>query len=102
MARSSPRGSRANGTRGGAPPSLVEYSSKRSFAVTPEPAPKVSEARTGPLLAVVQQHPARRLHYDFRLECDGVLKPWAVPKGPSLLVALITFQLIDWLGGPNG
>jgi bifunctional non-homologous end joining protein LigD len=63
---------------------LSEYSAKRSFQATPEPAPAVAEARTGPLLFVIQQHAARRLHYDFRLECDGVLKSWAVPKGPAL------------------
>jgi bifunctional non-homologous end joining protein LigD len=63
---------------------LSEYSSKRSFKATPEPAPAVAESGSGPLLFVVQQHSARRLHYDFRLECDGVLKSWAVPKGPSL------------------
>jgi bifunctional non-homologous end joining protein LigD len=63
---------------------LSEYSAKRSFAATPEPAPGGIEARAGPLLFVVQQHAARRLHYDFRLECDGVLKSWAVPKGPAL------------------
>lgn len=63
---------------------LNEYSAKRSFRATPEPAPVVAEARSGPLLFVIQQHSARRMHYDFRLECDGVLKSWAVPKGPSL------------------
>jgi bifunctional non-homologous end joining protein LigD len=63
---------------------LSEYSAKRSFAATPEPAPAVPVARSGPLLFVIQQHSARRLHYDLRLECDGVLKSWAVPKGPSL------------------
>jgi bifunctional non-homologous end joining protein LigD len=63
---------------------LSEYSAKRSFAATPEPAPEVPAARDGPLLFVIQRHSARRLHYDLRLECDGVLRSWAVPKGPSL------------------
>src|ERR1044072_7075117 len=63
---------------------LSEYSAKRAFDVTPEPGPDLAEGRSGPLRFGVQQHSARRLHYDFRLECDGVLKSWAVPKGPSL------------------
>ena len=62
---------------------LGEYSSKRTFTKTPEPAPALVK-RTGPLLFVIQQHSATRLHYDFRLEADGVLKSWAVPKGPAL------------------
>src|SRR5262245_52125052 len=63
---------------------LGDYSSKRRFDATPEPAAKLPEGREGPLLFVIQQHSATRLHYDFRLECDGVLKSWAVPNGPSL------------------
>jgi bifunctional non-homologous end joining protein LigD len=63
---------------------LSEYSAKRSFSATPEPPPAERAAAGGPLLFVVQQHAARRLHFDFRLECDGVLKSWAVPNGPSL------------------
>ncbi|HYN27096.1 MAG TPA: DNA ligase D [Burkholderiales bacterium] len=62
---------------------LSEYSTKRKFAATPEPAPALVKRPNGPLLFVIQQHSATRLHYDFRLECDGVLKSWAVPKGPS-------------------
>jgi bifunctional non-homologous end joining protein LigD len=62
---------------------LDEYSKKRAFDATPEPAPAPAPGE-GPLLFVVQMHSARQLHYDFRLECDGVLKSWAVPRGPSL------------------
>jgi len=64
--------------------SLGEYSAKRAFDATPEPAPAAAPHAAGPLLFVIQQHAATRLHYDLRLECDGVLKSWAVPKGPSL------------------
>src|SRR5436190_23408829 len=63
---------------------LADYTAKRSFNATPEPAPAPLAPRKGPLLFVIQQHAARRMHYDFRLESDGVLKSWAVPKGPSL------------------
>src|SRR6478735_1822707 len=62
---------------------LSEYTAKRAFNLTPEPQAAIEE-REGPLLFVIQQHAASRLHYDLRLECDGVLKSWAVPKGLSL------------------
>ena len=62
---------------------LSEYKRKRKFDKTPEPGPKKKRTRTGRMF-VIQKHRATQLHYDFRLEVDGVLKSWAVPKGPSL------------------
>jgi bifunctional non-homologous end joining protein LigD len=71
---------------------LDEYAAKRRFEKTPEPPPLVTKStRTAKPYFCVQRHDATRLHYDFRLEIDGVLKSWAVPKGPSLDPAVKVF-----------
>ena len=84
LAHRPPKSKRANRPPAPKPSPLNEYSAKRVFGATPEPTPAMVERRSGPLLFVIQQHSARALHYDLRLECDGVLKSRAVPKGPSL------------------
>lgn len=65
---------------------LSEYNRKRDFGITAEPAGEspASKRKASALSFVIQKHDARNLHYDFRLELDGVLLSWAVPKGPSL------------------
>src|SRR3984893_2368449 len=63
---------------------LEEYRAKRQFEKTPEPAPGNTKHSTAANYFCVQRHDATRLHYDFRLEIDGVLKSWAIPKGPTL------------------
>jgi bifunctional non-homologous end joining protein LigD len=63
---------------------LDEYRRKRKFSATPEPRGRVRGRSGHNLIFVVQKHDASRLHYDFRLEINGVLASWAVPKGPSL------------------
>jgi bifunctional non-homologous end joining protein LigD len=64
--------------------SLKRYVEKRTFDKTPEPAPSEAPESHGSLMFCVQRHHASHLHYDLRLEVDGALKSWAVPKGPTL------------------
>jgi bifunctional non-homologous end joining protein LigD len=82
--------------------SLARYAEKRDFSQTAEPAPKVSAGKEPAATAekrrfVIQKHAASHLHYDFRLEMDGTLKSWAVPKGPpyELGVKRAAFEVED-------
>ncbi len=63
--------------------SLREYNAKRDFARTAEPKGVVGRQKASKLRYLIQKHAARALHYDFRLEWNGVLMSWAVPRGPS-------------------
>src|ERR1700684_335139 len=77
---------------------LKEYTKKRHFNVSPEPAGKVAPSKNqDALVYVIQKHRATALHYDFRLEWNGVLLSWAVPRGPSLdsLVKRLAMQVED-------
>src|SRR5471030_1749519 len=86
--------------------SVSEYTRKRNFEITSEP-PESAPAKRGKKVAsalrfVIQKHAARNLHYDFRLEIDGTLKSWAIPKGPSLdpsvkhLAAMVEDHPLDY------
>src|SRR5687768_863017 len=78
---------RASEERGGGEPAREAWEGQshggRGFAKTPEPKPKVGKPNPKPIF-VVQEHHATRLHYDLRLEADGVFKSWAVTREPSL------------------
>ena len=83
--------------------SLQEYARKRDFTRTPEPKPaKTAKTALHSGRFFIQRHNATRLHYDFRLEIDGTLKSWAVPKGPSLdpsikhLAAMVEDHPLDY------
>ncbi len=83
---------------------LKDYEKKRDFSKTREPKTSEGGSARGSLRYVIQKHAARRLHYDFRLELDGVLKSWAVPKGPSVdpqekrLAVLVEDHPLDYAG----
>jgi bifunctional non-homologous end joining protein LigD len=66
------------------PASLTRYQQKRDFNKTAEPSGRVAVSRSSQLRFVIQKHAATRLHYDLRLELDGVFKSWAVTRGPSI------------------
>ena len=78
------KANRKPATKRAASAPLSEYNRKRDFSRTREPEGKVPAKKGKQLQFVIQKHAASHLHYDFRLELDGVMKSWAVPKGPSL------------------
>src|SRR5690349_11933645 len=84
MVRKRPTPARKAKPRRGVRAKLRTYRAKRDFAITAEPSGDEPVRAPGSSY-VIQKHAARRLHYDFRLELDGVLLSWSVPKGPSLV-----------------
>ena len=88
---------------------LQEYKRKRDFTKTPEPPPDRTKGKKGarkakaPLSYLIQKHDATRLHYDFRLELDGVLLSWAVPKAQRCLSRrkANTGQMLTVVAGPS-
>ena len=74
------------------PKKLSEYLARRNFLKTGEPAGKRQTSSSDKLRYVIQKHDATRLHYDLRLELDGVFESWAVTKGPSI-TAILYFKL---------
>jgi bifunctional non-homologous end joining protein LigD len=84
--KSTPKPARKTATKRSASDQLKEYQRKRDFEKTAEPSGSAKSSRSagvGKLHFVIQKHDASHLHYDLRLEIDGVMKSWAVPKGPS-------------------
>src|SRR5215211_1408626 len=79
----SARRAQATEERGVREDSLAEYNRKRDFTKTAEPAGRAAVSRGRALRFVIQKHHASHLHFDLRLELDGAMKSWAVPKGPS-------------------
>src|SRR3954453_10439442 len=77
-------GNRRPGSRAAGKSRLTRYAAKRDFKKTAEPSHEAGAKRGKQLIFVVQKHAASRLHWDFRLEWEGTLRSWAVPKGPSL------------------
>jgi len=84
LKKASVKKSAGRSSSSGKPAALAEYRRKRDFSLTAEPEGKTLDVKHQNLAFVIQKHAASQLHFDLRLELDGVMKSWAVPKGPSM------------------